>query len=39
MYFMLMAAEANVFFQDAFGLAWERYKQSFALRRRAKWKN
>lgn len=39
MYFMLMAAEANVFFQDSFGMMWERFKHKFAMRRRAKWKN
>lgn len=25
MYFMLMAAEANVFFEEAFGLAWQKF--------------
>jgi membrane protein len=27
MYFMLMAAEANVFFEEAFGLAWANFKR------------
>ena len=27
MYFMLMAAEANVFFEEAFGLAWNNFKR------------
>ena len=27
MYFMLMAAEANVFFKEAFGLAWDNFKR------------
>lgn len=27
MYFMLMAAEANVFFEEAFGLAWSNFKK------------
>jgi len=27
MYFMLMAAEANVFFKEAFGLAWNNFKR------------
>jgi len=27
MYFMLMAAEANVFFEEAFGLAWSKFKE------------
>ncbi|WP_052169855.1 YihY/virulence factor BrkB family protein [Pseudobutyrivibrio ruminis] len=27
MYFMLMAAEANVFFEEAFGLAWTNFKR------------
>ena len=39
MYFMLMAAEANVFFSDAFGLAWEKHKKNLSMKRRAKWKN
>ena len=39
MYFMLMAAEANVFFSDAFGLAWEKHKKNLSMKGRAKWKN
>ncbi len=37
MYFMLMAAEANVFFQEAFGLAWNRLVQSVRERYFSKW--
>lgn len=33
MYFMLMAAEANVFFAEAFGLAWEKFKNNFKTKR------
>lgn len=29
MYFMLMAAEANVFFSEAFGMAWNKMKNDF----------
>jgi membrane protein len=39
MYFMLMAAEANVFFQESFSMMVERIKHKFSKRRRAKWKN
>ncbi|MBP5598304.1 MAG: YihY/virulence factor BrkB family protein [Pseudobutyrivibrio sp.] len=39
MYFMLMAAEANVFFSDAFGLAWEKHKKNLSMKGRPKWKN
>ncbi len=37
MYFMLMAAEANVFFADAFGLAWQNYKKRFKERHFTSW--
>ncbi|MCR4830245.1 MAG: YihY/virulence factor BrkB family protein [Pseudobutyrivibrio sp.] len=34
MYFMLMAAEANVFFEEAFGLAWQKFIKSFKEKNR-----
>jgi membrane protein len=34
MYFMLMAAEANVFFEQAFGLAWSNFKLKFKEKHR-----
>ena len=37
MYFMLMAAEANVFFADAFGLAWEKFKNDFKTKHFSNW--
>lgn len=37
MYFMLMAAEANVFFADAFGLAWEKFKNDFKAKHFSNW--
>lgn len=37
MYFMLMAAEANVFFEQAFGLAWRKYKEHFRNKYFSKW--
>ena len=37
MYFMLMAAEANVFFQDAFGMAWRRFVNNFKEKHGIKW--
>ncbi len=37
MYFMLMAAEANVFFADAFGLAWEKFKIDFKAKHFSNW--
>jgi membrane protein len=37
MYFMLMAAEANVFFAEAFGLAWEKWKNRFKERHLGNW--
>ncbi|QFJ55948.1 YihY/virulence factor BrkB family protein [Pseudobutyrivibrio xylanivorans] len=37
MYFMLMAAEANVFFAEAFGLAWEKWKAGFKERHFGRW--
>ena len=36
MYFMLMSAEANVFFHDAFGNAWARFKAKFRIKNRTK---
>jgi membrane protein len=37
MYFMLMSAEANVFFEEAFGIAWERYKRRFREKHLSHW--
>ena len=37
MYFMLMAAEANVFFQQAFGLAWSKFVDNFKTKHLSKW--
>lgn len=39
MYFMLMAAEANMFFKQAFGLAWQRYKERVKTKYFSKWTN
>ena len=33
MYFMLMSAEANVFFHDAFGNAWARFKAKLRIKK------
>ena len=37
MYFMLMAAEANVFFAEAFGMAWEKFKNDFKAKHFSNW--
>jgi len=37
MYFMLMSAEANVFFHDAFGLAWNKFVENFKEKHHIKW--
>ncbi len=37
MYFMLMAAEANVFFAEAFGMAWEKLKNDFKAKHFSNW--
>ncbi len=37
MYFMLMAAEANVFFADAFGLAWNGFVRKIKEKHSLKW--
>ncbi|SDB04943.1 membrane protein [Pseudobutyrivibrio sp. YE44] len=37
MYFMLMAAEANVFFAEAFGLAWQNRKNRFKKKHSSDW--
>ena len=37
MYFMLMAAEANVFFEQAFGLAVSKFKANFKEKYLSKW--
>ena len=37
MYFMLMSAEANVFFADAFGLAWQKFVGKVCKKHHIKW--
>ena len=37
MYFMLMAAEANVFFAEAFGLAWNKFISRIKEKHHIKW--
>lgn len=37
MYFMLMAAEANVFFEEAFGMAWKRFLDNLKGKHHIKW--
>lgn len=37
MYFMLMAAEANVFFKEAFGLAWRNFINRMKEKHHIKW--
>ena len=37
MYFMLMAAEANVFFEEAFGLAWKKFSERIKQKHHIKW--
>ncbi|MCR5581690.1 MAG: YihY/virulence factor BrkB family protein [Pseudobutyrivibrio sp.] len=37
MYFMLMSAEANVFFEEAFGLAWKKFVDNLKEKHSIKW--
>ncbi|MCR5416710.1 MAG: YihY/virulence factor BrkB family protein [Pseudobutyrivibrio sp.] len=37
MYFMLMSAEANVFFEQAFGMAWIKFKENFKEKYLSRW--
>lgn len=39
MYFMLMSAEANVFFEQAFGLAWHKFIERLQAKYFSKWTN